>query len=142
MFTKIPIEIIEIENEGFHLLIEGKINKNKCFLIIDTGASKSVFNRRLSDTGTKENANMHKFDLHTTTLFSDEIPSISGTLKELKIGNLHIKNFEATFIDIDYINKLYQDTVGKKIDGLIGNDLLVRHNAIIDYSGRSLTLSY
>ncbi len=142
MITKIPIQVIKIENEGSHLIIQGNINKNKCYLIIDTGASKSVFNRKLSDSMKEENINLNIHDLHTTTLYSDDIPSISGIIKEFQIGTLCKYNYEVTFIDIDYINKLYQDTVGKKIDGLIGNDLLVAHKAIIDYADKSLILTY
>ncbi len=142
MITKIPVKIIKIENEGSHLIIEGKINKNKSSLIIDTGASKSVFNRKISGTAKDGTRNPCKDDLHTATLFSDDIPSECGIINELQLGTLHNYNYEVTFMDIEYINKLYQDTVGKKIDGLIGNDLLIAHQAIIDYANKTLTLAY
>lgn len=142
MITKIPVEIISIEKEGFHLIIQGKINKKKSNLIVDTGASKSVFNKKLSGKIKEDNINQNIHNLHTTISFSDEIPSMNGIIKEFQIGTLHKYNLEVTFIDIDYINRFYKITVGKKIDGLIGNDLLVTYQAKINYADKSLTLTY
>ena len=43
MTIKIPIEIVELDNNSFHLFVEGFVNGQRCDLIIDTGASKTVF---------------------------------------------------------------------------------------------------
>lgn len=43
--TEIPISIISIEGDGFHLLIPAKINNKKATLLIDTGASRTVFQK-------------------------------------------------------------------------------------------------
>ena len=45
MKTTIPFKIIKIDDEGFHLLIKVYINKKVAHLLIDTGASKSVFDK-------------------------------------------------------------------------------------------------
>ncbi len=142
MITKIPIEIIRIENEGYHLIIKGKINKKVSNLIIDTGASRSVFSNSLSGIRKGESAYLNQTDLSTTSLLSDEIPSVNGIINEFQVGALRKSNYEATFIDIEYINKLYNDSVGKTIDGLIGNDLLIKHQAIIDFLNSMLVLTY
>lgn len=142
MITKIPIEIISIENEGFHLIIQGKINNKTSNLIIDTGASKSVFNSNLSGIQKGESSYLSQADINTTSFLSDEIPSVSGIIKEFQVGSLKKHNYEVTFIDIEHINKLYHASVGKTIDGLIGNDLLIKHQAIIDYSNSTLILTY
>jgi hypothetical protein len=81
-------------------------------------------------------------DINTTSLLSDEIPSVNGIIKELQVGSLKKNNYKVAFIDIEHINKLYQASVGKTIDGLIGNDLLFKHQAIIDYSNSTLILTY
>ena len=142
MITKIPIEIIRIENEGYHLIIKGKINKKVSNLIIDTGASRSVFSNSLPGIRKGESVYLNQTDLSTTSLLSDEIPSVNGIINEFQVGALRKSNYEATFIDIEYINKLYNDSVGKTIDGLIGNDLLIKHQAIIDYLNSMLVLTY
>ena len=43
MQTQVPFNIIPIEEDGFHLQLSGKINDNDVNLLIDTGASRSVF---------------------------------------------------------------------------------------------------
>lgn len=43
MITTIPLQILPIENDGFHLMIVVKINRKNANLIIDTGASRTVF---------------------------------------------------------------------------------------------------
>lgn len=43
MKLKIPIKIIELEPESFHLFIECKINRKLANILVDTGASKTVF---------------------------------------------------------------------------------------------------
>ena len=40
---QIPIRLLDIEGEGFHVMIQGKINGMEANFLIDTGASRSVF---------------------------------------------------------------------------------------------------
>jgi predicted aspartyl protease len=142
MTTKIPIEIISVGNDGHHIIIKGKINKKDRFLMIDTGASKSVFNVSLLNIKTKEGMSVYQKNASAVTMTLDEIPSTNGIIKELQIQDLKIYNFEATLIDLKHINDLYQNNSGKEISGLIGNDLLIKYKAVIDYSNKVLILSY
>ena len=41
--TIIPIDILQIEDDGSHLLLKAKLNGKVARLLIDTGASRSVF---------------------------------------------------------------------------------------------------
>jgi hypothetical protein len=142
MTTKIPIEIISVENDGYHLIIKGKINKKDRFLMIDTGASKSVFNISLLNIKTIEGMSVYRNNASAVTISLDEIPSTNGIIKELQIQDLKIYDFEATLIDLKHINELYQNNFGKEISALIGNDLLIKYKAVIDYSNKVLVLSY
>jgi predicted aspartyl protease len=142
MTTKIPIEIISVGNDGHHIIIKGKINKKDRFLMIDTGASKSVFNVSLLNIKTKEGMSVYQKNASAVTMTLDEIPSTNGIINELQIQDLKIYNFEATLIDLKHINDLYQNNSGKEISGLIGNDLLIKYKAVIDYSNKVLILSY
>ncbi len=142
MTAKIPIEIISTENDGHHIIIRGKINKKERFLLIDTGASKSVFNMSLLKIKTKEDISIYQNYTSAATITPDDIPSTTGNIKEIELQELKIYNYEATFIDLKHINDLYQNTLEKKISGLIGNDLLIKYKAVIDYSNKVLILSY
>ena len=142
MTTKIPIEIIRIENDGHHIIIKGKINKKDSFLMIDTGASRSVFSIELLNVKTKEDLSMYQNYTSAITLTPDEIPSTGGIIRELELQDLKIQNYDQTFHHRIYLIYLYQDNSGKTIKGLIGNDLLIKYNAVIDYSNKVLILSY
>lgn len=142
MTVKIPIEIIKIESDGHHIIIKGKINKKDTFLMIDTGASRSVFSIKLLNEKTKEDMTMYQNYTSAITLTPDEIPSTSGIIRELQLQELKIQNYEVAFVDMKHINDIYQNNSGKIINGLIGNDLLIKYNAVIDYSNKVLILSY
>jgi len=50
MKIEIPIEIVELETNSFHLLIRCKINSSQeGDLVIDTGASKTVLDKNFVD---------------------------------------------------------------------------------------------
>lgn len=142
MTVKLPIEIISIENDGYHLIINGKINKKDSLLMIDTGASRSVFNIELLNDENKQDMTIYEDQISAISLTPDEIPSASGIIRELQLQELKIQNYLAAFVDMEHINALYQNNSGKLINGLIGNDLLIKYNAVIDYSNKVLILSY
>ena len=45
MTSTIPFKVLDIGGEGYHLLLKIHINKKVANLIIDTGASKTVFDK-------------------------------------------------------------------------------------------------
>ena len=141
MTTKIPIEVISAENENFHIIIKGKINNKDAFLMIDTGASRSVFDLSLFSTKANDNRLAYQDNTSAVNMITDEIPSSKGIIEELQLHDLKIYNFEATLIDLKHINDFYRNNLGKSINGLIGNDLLIQYNAVIDYSNMVLILS-
>jgi hypothetical protein len=142
MITRIPLKILRIENDGHHLIIRGKINRKESSLIVDTGASKSVFNAGLTDIRPKNDIEEKSNYPNAVTLATDEIPSTTGIIDELQLGGLLIKNYEVTLIDMKHINELYRNISGKVIKGLIGNDLLIKYKAVVDFHNKVLILDY
>jgi hypothetical protein len=142
MITRIPLNIIRIENDGHHIVVNGRINGKESFLIVDTGASRSVFNAGLPGIRPKDGIAAGSTSPGAVTLATDEIPSLTGIIDELQLGGLLISNYEATLIDMKHINELYRKISGKEIIGLVGNDLLIKYNAVIDYNNKVLILDY
>ena len=135
----IPISLIRLDNQSFHLVVEGMINNIPINLIIDTGASKTVFDKRvleeklqISDKGT--------YHIQSAGIMADHIESKMATAKVFKLGDLKIKNYPVILIDLEAINKLYQKVTGKTIHGLIGSDFLLDMRATIDYKKFILVL--
>ena len=45
MKTKIILKILRIDKGGYHIAVNAKINSKIALLIVDTGASRSVFDK-------------------------------------------------------------------------------------------------
>jgi predicted aspartyl protease len=43
--SNIPLELMNIEGDGYHLMIEAEVNEKTVRLLVDTGASKTVFDK-------------------------------------------------------------------------------------------------
>ncbi len=129
----IPLKICSIDGGGSHILIKASINKIKCFLLIDTGASNSVFDpnsNAFEDTDFEDVENNNQ-----SSGFNSKIENLStGHIKSLNIGYFRSSETNAIFTSLDYINQLYKSLKLPSISGIIGCDFLIKHKAIIDLS--------
>ncbi len=141
MITKIPIEIVELEGDGYHLFIECTFNsKEKGNLIIDTGASKTVFDKNfLLDFSTDIDFDV---DIKSAGIDANPIENSTGIIKKISLGELDLNNFMSVFIDLSQINEIYKEIIDKKIWGLLGSDLLKKFDGVIDYKNKTLTLKF
>jgi hypothetical protein len=137
---KIPVTILELDHKSFHPLIEAKINGLQVNLIIDTGASRSVFDKALLG---KKLTLVNTDDLEEITsagIMAGNIESQSAVIKSFKLGKLILRDFPVVLIDLESINALYMKVTGKHIHGLLGSDFLLDMNAVINYGKSSLVL--
>ncbi len=137
--TIIPIDILLIEDDGSHLLIKSRINGKNARLLIDTGASRSVFD----EERIRQFVNDKSFIQHdklSTGLGTNSMQTSSVILKSLKLGDLLIENFDAVLLDLKHVNGTYGTLGHSAIDGVLGNDILVKYSAIINYKKLTLTL--
>ena len=138
--TTLPIEIILIEDDGSHLLVKSKINGKNARLLIDTGASRSVFDmERIKEFVSDKSFPKH--DKLSTGLGTNSMPTSMVSLKSLKLGEVAIDNFSAVLLDLTHVNVTYGSLGHPSIDGVIGNDILTLYKAIINYKKLSLTLT-
>ena len=86
MRYKIPIQIIEMELDNFHLLVESTFeNKKSCFWTIDTGASKTVFDCNLKEYILSEES--YGEELHAASMTETPLQTSTGILKSLHFTN-------------------------------------------------------
>ena len=140
MITKIPITILNIENEGFHLLINVKINNKKALLIIDTGASSTVFDKEKIKKFAAEKEFISN-DKLSTGLGTNSMKSEKTVLKKIIFGELELKKQPVLLLDLSHVNTSYESIGLKPIDGVLGSDLLLKYDAIIDYKKCELRLT-
>ena len=139
MIIKIPIEILVIEGNGCHLFVDCMINKTiSCSLIIDTGASKTVFDYNLLNLISEK---IEKSEEIKSAGVGGEITmSEFANISNFKIGELEIENLETVLIDLSNVNEIYEPIIKKKIWGLIGGDFLLKYKSKIDYKTKILTI--
>ena len=137
--TKIPIEILLIEDDGSHLLIKSKINGKNARILIDTGASRSVFDQeRIRNFVNEKTFVQH--DKLSTGLGTNSMLTSVVKLKSFKLGDLVLENFDAVLLDLKHVNGSYDSLGFSAIDGVLGNDILLKYNANINYKKFILTL--
>jgi predicted aspartyl protease len=137
---KVPINILELDNKSFHLLIEAEINELAVNLIIDTGASKTVFDKSLNGIAVRASDPQDLEEIHSMGIMTGNIESQSAVVKLFKLGKLKLRDFPVVLIDLESINKIYLKVTGKQIHGLLGSDFLLEMNAVIDYGKACLIL--
>jgi len=136
----VPIEIIELEENSYHLLIRTVVDgKYDGYFVVDTGASKTVVDINFLEefqSVEKELGEMSSGGL------GGEIPDMQiAVIKSLAFDDFQIENPHIAVIDLDNINAMYQRHCNRSINGLLGSDILVKYKAVIDYDKSFLSFS-
>ncbi|WP_118194229.1 retropepsin-like aspartic protease [Albibacterium indicum] len=137
--TEIPLILLNLQNDGFHLLVEVTVFDKPFRAVLDTGASKTVFDKASVETHIDPEL-IKPSDQLSTGLGTNTMESYTLTIPDFKIGDLHLKNYEAAVLDLSTINIAYQQLDMEPVIGVIGGDLLYEYKAKIDYESRSLCL--
>lgn len=141
MIAIVPLEFISIESDGVHLIIQAQINNIQSRLLIDTGASRTVFDQNRIEHFVPEPDAQENEQL-STGLGTNEMKSQILTLDSLTIGNFTIKDYPSVIIDMGHINQSFEAIGLPPIDGVIGGDILLEYKALIDYRKKELRLRF
>ncbi|MCK5776930.1 MAG: retropepsin-like domain-containing protein [Bacteroidales bacterium] len=141
MITKIPLQLINLKGDGFHLALIALINHKKAFLILDTGASRTVFDiNRMSNFS--EDLEYQLNEEKSTGLGTNTMESNVFMMDSFGMGDMEIKNYEAVAIDMTHINQTYEMLKMSPIDGVLGGDIMMDFKANIDYKTMTLSLNF
>ena len=132
---RVPLKLINLQDDGFHLLVEIVVFSESHWAVLDTGASRSVFDKALLEKhipkdNIEEIGSME--ENVATTLFSTSSTALA-TLPKLKLGKLKIKNYEAVGLDLQSVNQAYEHLGHPLVAGIIGGDILIKYKAKINY---------
>jgi predicted aspartyl protease len=139
MISILPIQITDIQGDGFHLMIDVRVKRKKLRLLIDTGASRTVFDEGRMKLHFPE-LELSLLDRLSTGLGTSTLQGNVTLLSTITFNNHQIKNYKAVVLDLHHVNESYLQIGVQKIDGVLGSDLLKRFNAVIDYGNSTLTL--
>src|SRR5258705_6149080 len=127
----IPLKILKIENDGIHLLMKVKINNKVARLIVDTGASRTVLDKNRIHRCVKEK-NFEKHESLSTGLGTSDMESHIVEIKKLEIENWKFENIVWVLLDMSHVNNSYSQIGLKEIDGVLGGDILMKFNGVIN----------
>jgi len=133
---EIPLQIIELENDNFHILIEGSFyDGTTANWIIDTGASKTVLDSNLNQfyEGVESD---NEEDYQSAGINQGMLDTTVGLIDRLQLGDLEISNLKVALIDLKHVNEIYEKYTRYKIAGLIGGDILMNYQCVIDYENK------
>jgi predicted aspartyl protease len=139
--TKISLQKVAVEQDGYHVMCSAIANGQPINLLIDTGASRTVFDNESMerilgiDISGLENNQQLSAGIGTTNLESRFLQ-----LQHLTLGDLSIQNYQSVLIDMSQVNMLYRSLGLPAIEGILGGDLLMELKAVIDYKKMEMTL--
>jgi hypothetical protein len=138
----IPLEILKIKDslrDGYHILCRIHIKNKEFRMLIDTGASSTVFD--ISKSHLLSTNDLLDNEQTIRTLGNEGMESKYLIIDELRIGDVIIKDYKTILVDLKQFNTVYKQHLQPLIDGIIGGDILNNYNAIIDYSKKELILT-
>ena len=139
-YIEVPLQLLDIEGEGFHIMVKGLIHDKEANFLIDTGASRSVFDPN-TITDFIDNIQFEKKEGMTAGVGSSDLESATFLIEVFTIGELEIHDYEAVALDLENIHEMYGKLGLPRIDGIIGGDLLKRYKAVINYRSKKLRLT-
>ena len=139
-YIEVPLQLLDIEGEGFHIMVKGMIHGKEADFLIDTGASRSVFDPN-TIISFINNIEFEKKEGLTAGVGSSDLESATFVIDSFTIGDLEIHDYEAVALDLENIHEMYGKLGLPRIDGIIGGDLLRRYKAVINYRSIKLRLT-
>lgn len=139
-YIEVPINITSIEGDGFHIIADGLINGKSARFVVDTGASRTVFDKeRILDY--IDNPEFNEKEGLSAGIGGTDISSFIFKLGELSFGELSIKDYQAVAMDLSNVNNSYAMLNIPPVDGVLGGDLLYKHKAVINYKLKKMRLT-
>ncbi|HKG06222.1 MAG TPA: aspartyl protease family protein [Pedobacter sp.] len=126
----VPLILINLQDDGFHLLVEIVVFGLKLFAVVDTGASRSVFDKTFIKSHLPELTESE--ETHATTLFTTS-STLQAVIPKLKIGRLVLTDYHTVALDLSAVNQTYEGLGHRPIAAIIGCDLLLEYQAVIHY---------
>lgn len=132
-YRKIKFKVTKTQ----HITVKATINGVKGDFILDTGASNSCVGFesielfKLNASKSKTKAAGAGATGMVTQLASDNY---------LELGTWKCQDFHLVIFDLSHVNEALRQHKTKAVQGIIGADVLLEGDAIIDYSSKSLYL--
>ena len=139
MKVSIPLRLIKLD-DGYHIFIAAKINGKKAILIVDTGASRSAFDKERIKNFT-DKSKIEKHEKLASGIGTNNMKSQLTLLDSFTIGKIKETNYLAILLDFSHVVAAYKQMGVKPIDGVLGSDILRKYKAVINYGKKKIIFS-
>ena len=121
------------------MFLDMKVNGKKCRFLIDTGASKSVIDKKYFEDNVGKRA-LKTIKQETTGLHSSTPESYFGKIKEIEVGKHVLKGYSIAAVDLSHVTTGYKKMKQPKIQGILGSDLMLKYKMVVDYGNLKIIL--
>ena len=130
--TKIPLKLLK--GTGF-LTFKACVNGKEISMAVDTAANTTFFDLALVDELQLESKG------RTGTSFRPvgDVAVHTAYIEEFRVGNVSYQG-DFQFVDLSNANEGVETSGDPPIEGLLGADILIKWNAMIDYKDLSLVI--
>jgi predicted aspartyl protease len=135
----IPLQIIDLQEDGFHPLVNISVFGKPFVVVLDTGASKTAFDQSML-LQAHEHAIVTLSEKLSTGLGTNTMASSTAVIHDLYIGDFLIAEFEVAVLDLSTINIAYRQLGHPDVLGVLGGDILMKYKAVINYGKQVLKL--
>jgi len=137
--TQIPLQLLALQEDGIHLIMAVSLFDQTHHMVLDTGASKTVFDKATIEA--LATITLEKTETLSSGLGTNEMESYKISIPEFQIGELICRNYQAAVLDLSAIHFAYQQMGLPQVIGVLGGDILYQYGGIIDYKKLQLTLN-
>ena len=124
------IDIRRFTNGGALVFVDVYFDDRLARMLLDTGASNTVLDKAFVEPGPHSAG--HTEQVYTATSTTTEAVIKYQVLDSIRIGSDAFKMADITAIDLSEQNRTFAGSGLPAIDGILGNDVLVAHDAVID----------
>jgi predicted aspartyl protease len=139
--TTLSLEIAPIQEDGFHVFVWILVNNHPARMLLDTGASRTVF-----DIGTlRENHAdiiLEENEDKAMGLGTSAVDNYIALIDKIVLNDIQAKKVQVGALDLSHVNIGYGHMDLKPIAGVLGGDILMKYKALISYKDRELILTY
>ncbi len=136
----VPLQIIDLQEDGFHPLLNISVFGKPFILVVDTGASKTAFDQTML-LQAHQQAVVTLSDRLSTGLGTNTMASSTAIVNDMYIGSLLIDEFEVAVLGLSTINIAYRQLGHPEVLGVLGGDILMKYKAVINYGKQVLKLT-
>ncbi len=126
----VPLILANLQDNGFHILVEIVVFGEPHFAVVDTGASRTVFDQSLMQRHIKD---LISNENHQASTIFSAAATLTGQISKFQIGKLKLKDYEAVALDLTSVSDTYAQLNLPPISAIIGGDILMKYHCKIDY---------